>query len=106
MQVFRFKRIETFEYDVVVHADSYEQANARVSVGTIDNVRCKEGVEVVDCNGRTEVVDDPVERVYVMAYSCSCDVNFTDESDHVGGSNCPACGAWCSPFATKEKTKG
>ena len=55
MPEFRFKRIETVEYDIAVYADSPEQAYARAAVGSMGCVRSKEGVEVTGCSDHSEV---------------------------------------------------
>ncbi|MHC4121719.1 MAG: hypothetical protein ACYSWO_29965 [Planctomycetota bacterium] len=102
MQTFRFKRIETTEYEVVVRADGYSCAYARASVGDIDFVRDREGVDVAYCGEHTEIVDCS-DKVIAMAYACDeCETTWTDKDDHITGSNCPACGSYNTPFSSKE----
>jgi hypothetical protein len=91
MPEFRFKRIETIVREITVHADSYEQANARASVGGIEHIRRKEGVEITSYDECTETVnlygpeqirvdaykefDDPAERDVFMGECRGVDPN-------------------------------
>ena len=49
MQEYRFKRVTVLEYDITVYADTFSRAYARATVGGLDWIREKEGVEVSDC---------------------------------------------------------